>query len=191
MPTHKRELMVYVDKCFLKEDSYPYIRFSVGHNKKRKCIDSTALKEGLMTHGIHVNADKMQVKETLCLGWLMGSHPKAVNAADLELAIKKFRFPEDFTGKPMIEYDVEIRVQAIRISRAEEINWKTATRAAHIHVPVAKNRSLFMRFLKMFNKKNELGFPLGQELWFVPSTTESRIVQTKSRALNVSKMRDQ
>ena len=42
----------------------------------------------------------------------------------------------------------------------------------------------------MFSKKNELGFPLGQELWFVPSTTDSKIVQTKSRALNASKMRD-
>ena len=60
--------MVYVDKCFLKEDSYPYIRFLAGHNKKIKCIDSTALKEGINKHGIYVNVDKMQAKETLYLG---------------------------------------------------------------------------------------------------------------------------
>jgi len=99
MPTNKRELLVYVDNLFLKEDSYPYIQFSVGHNKRRNCIDLMALKEALHKHGIYVNVDKLQEKETLCIGWWMRSHPKAVNAPDLELALKKFRFPEDFTGK--------------------------------------------------------------------------------------------
>ena len=118
----------------------------------------------------------------------MGSHPKAVNHENLERAIQNFRFLEDFTGKMIKPFEVECRVQVICTTKSEALDWKTATRAAHLYVAIEAHRRLFIRFLRMFSKRNELGFPLGQELWFVTSTTDSRIVQTQSRVLNATKM---
>ena len=59
MPTNKRELLVYVDRCFLKDDSYPYICFEIGHIKKRKYLNSEEMKAGLYKHSIHVHTDKI------------------------------------------------------------------------------------------------------------------------------------
>ena len=47
---------------FKKEDSYPYIRFLVGHNKKRKYMDIEGMKDSLKKHGIYVSVDKIQAK---------------------------------------------------------------------------------------------------------------------------------
>ena len=48
----------------------------------------------------------------------MGSYPKAVNTADLDVPIKNFHFHKDFTGKLIKDYNVEIRAQTIRISKS-------------------------------------------------------------------------
>ena len=99
----------------------------------------------------------------MCIGWLMGYHPNAVKEMVLELDINSFRFLEYFTVKPFKEYDVEIRVQAIRISKTEMIDWKAATTVVHIHVHVVHSTNLLTRLLKIFSRKNEFGFLLGQE----------------------------
>ena len=119
------------------------------------------MKESLLAQGIHISIDKFQARETLCLGWLMGSHPKSVNHKDLEIAMKNFRFTVDFTGTMIVPFGVECRAQVIRITKSEALDWKTATRAAHLYVAVDNNRQLFMRFLIFVSKQNELGFPPG------------------------------
>jgi len=83
MSTNKRELLVYVYTRFLKEDSYPYIRLLVGHSKKRKYLNSVAMEEAHHKHIMYVNVDKLQAKETLCIGLLIESHLKVANAVNL------------------------------------------------------------------------------------------------------------
>ena len=109
----------------------------------------------------------------------MGSHPKLVNPRDLEEVIKKFCFPDETELKEKFKLDVEVCSQAVCIYKGEEIDWKVATRAAHIHVALDNNRKVSARILRIFSLANELGFPLGHEYWFVPNTIDSRIPSPK------------
>ena len=45
----------------------------------------------------------------------------------------------------------------------------------------------FSRILKIFSKHNTIGFPLGQEIWFVPNVIDQRIPTPKSRIINDAK----
>jgi len=89
-----------------------------------------------------------------------GFFPQLVNHGDLELAMQNFRFTEDFKEKSIMIFDVEWRIQVIRISKSKVLDWKTVVRAAHLYVEVENQRQQFIRFLKTFSKRNELGFPL-------------------------------
>ena len=106
----------------------------------------------------------------------MGSYPKPVNRGDLEMAIHNLRLPAEFTGNMIEQFDVEYLVQVICIAKLEVLDWKTATKAAHLYVAVDNNQILLIHFLRKFSERNELGFPLDQELWFVPSIINFRIV---------------
>ena len=103
-------MLHYVDKCYLNVGSYPYVRFIVQHNKKPVHFESEELKLKLKEEQIYLNVDRLQSRNTICIGWLMGSHPKAVNSRDLEEVIKKFQFPEEAEDniKPY-EFQCEVR----------------------------------------------------------------------------------
>ena len=122
----------------------------------------------------------------------MGSHPKAVNPKDMISAIKKFAFPEQvMTNKfPLQNMDIELRMQLIRVAPKEEIDWKTAPRAVHVYVALKGYRKAFTHLIKIFSTFNKTGFPLGQEMYFVPNTMDSRIITTKNRVAEVLKMRE-
>ena len=134
------------------------------------------MKDSFLKQGIHFSIDKLQTRETMCLRWLMGSRPKSLNREDLEKAVQNFLFPADFTGEMIEPFEVKCRVQVICITKSTVLGWKTATRAAHLYVAVDNNWRPCMRFLCMFSNRNELGSPPVQELWFVPSIINFRIV---------------
>ena len=48
----------------------------------------------------------------------------------------------------------------------------------------------FCHLVKIFSKFNKIGFPLGQEMYFVPNTIDQRIATSRNRITNVNKMRD-
>ena len=94
-PVNKNELLHYVDKCFLKQSTYPYIQFIVEHSKKVEEFADPDFLAHLKDNKILLNKDRLQSRNTICIGWLMGTHPKSVNARDLEDIIKNFSFPDD------------------------------------------------------------------------------------------------
>ena len=123
----------------------------------------------------------------------MGTHPKVINPKDMISSIRNFAFPEHILGgkdNPLQKLDIELRMQVIRVVPKEELDWKTAPRAAHVYVALKTYRKAFSHFIKIFSKFNKIGFPLGQEIYFVPNTMDSRIVTTKDRLCNVKKMRE-
>ena len=121
----------------------------------------------------------------------MGTHPKSVNADDLEEQIRQFRFQHEIDNSLLHPtFNMELRMQAIWISKNEQINWKKATRASHIHVAAKDRRTAFTRLLQIFSKYNTIGFPLGQEIWFVLNVIDQRIPTPKSRIPNTMKMRE-
>ena len=190
-PTCKQELLKYVDKCFLQKDSYPYIRIITRHNRKSSRFITPEINEKYKSHSTYVSIAKIQQKQTICIGWLMGTHPKSVNAGDLEEQIKSFKFQEELDNNlKNPEFDIELRMQAIRINKDENIDWKTATQASHVHVAAKNRRTAFSRILRIFSKHNDVGFPLGQEIWFVPNVIDQRIPTPKSRIANAAKMRE-
>ena len=120
----------------------------------------------------------------------MGSHPKIINQEDLKTAIKNFTFPKDLckNRNPIKDTDIEIRTQIIRVEQREKIDYKNdPPRAAHIHVPLKGFRKTFCHLVKIFSNYNKIGFPLGQEMYFVPNTIDPRIAISKERMSNVKK----
>ena len=80
----------------------------------------------LKTLEISIWKDQIQEKETICIGWLMGTHPKVVNPGDLIKSIKDFSFVENAKEKgqdnPLKLLDIEIRMQLIRIQSNEKLD---------------------------------------------------------------------
>ena len=149
----------------------------------------TDFLEHLKDNEIFLNKDGLQSRNTICIGWLMGTHLKSINARDLEEIIKHFSFPdEDEQGHHQIE--CEVQSQAVHIHKGKTIDWKEATQASHIHVLLENNRKAAARILRIFSSANKVGFPLGHEYWFVPNTIDSQMPTPKKRLVNAEKMQE-
>ena len=191
LPTCRQDLLKYVDKCFLRKDSYPYIKIIIRHNRNKSRFITMEVQDKYKSHKVYLSIAKIQQKQTVCIGWLMGTHPKSVNLIDLEEQIKVFKFQNEIDNNlktPNLE--IELRKQAIQINKEEKIYLKTTTRASHVYVAAKDKRTTFSRILRIFSNHNKVGFPLGQEIWFVPNVIDQRIPTTKSRVLNTAKMRE-
>ena len=132
--------------------------------------------------------DQLQAHNTICIVWLMGSHPKAINPRDMEEIVKKIQFLEQAEAKmDPFAFQCKVRSQAIQRGRY----WLENCHKGVTHPCTSDdNWKVFTWILKIFSSANKLGFPLGHEYWFVPNTIDSRIPNPKKQILCAAKMRE-
>ena len=115
----------------------------------------------------------------------MGTHHKVINPVDLIVSIEEFSFkPNKIETEIKLNnllklLDIELRMQLIRITPNQQLDRKTSPRAAHVYVASKSFRKAFSYFKKKNIKFNKIGFPLGQEIYYMPNVMDSRIVTTK------------
>ena len=95
-PKTKTAMSEYVDFMFLKQGLTPWSRILIGHNKTSDILDNESFREYLGMNDMVCYKEKLQVKKTCRVGWLLGSLPKSFNTKEFEEGISTMKEMKNF-----------------------------------------------------------------------------------------------
>ena len=105
-PTTKENLYNYVDRIFIRENSFPYVRMLTSHDVHRTELSSETFTTNIRDQGINLWIDAIQAETIKTAGWLLGSHPEILNTKDFATILQQH---------PLLKgVELEVQVKFIR-----------------------------------------------------------------------------
>ena len=172
LPKTREDLEEYVDKLWLQKGRSPWIRFKAG-NKDSKKILHDDLTNWAKREDYTVAKEKIQAKNLSKVGFLMGYHPSALNASNLELALKQFENLKDI--------QIEVRNEGIQVSKSKP---RSTARAPTIWTSWEQAGRCRSAHAKIYSTSNKGAYPLATQARFIPNPLDSRfITSVQARAM--------
>ena len=167
LPKTREDLEEYVDKVWLQKGRSPWIRFKIGHNKPSEDILTDNLTTWAKREDYTIMKEKIQSKTLSKVGFLMGYHPSALNANNLELALQQF--------PKLNKIQLEIRIEAIQVSKSKP---RSQARAPTIWTSWENAGKCRIALAQIYSSKNNGNYPLATQARFIPNPLDSRFITT-------------
>ena len=167
LPKTREDLEEYVDKVWLQKGRSPWIRFKIGHNKPTDNILTEPLTTWAKREDYTIMKEKIQSKTLSKVGFLMGYHPAAINASNLELALQQF--------PKLQKIQLEIRIEAIQVSKSKP---RSKARAPTIWTSWENAGKCRLALAQIYSSKNNGNYPLATQARFIPNPLDSRFITT-------------
>ena len=167
LPKTREDLEEYVDKVWLQKGRSPWIRFKIRHNKPTDNILTESLTTWAKREDYTIMKEKIQSKTLSKVGFLMGYHPVAINATNLELALQQF--------PKLQKIQIEIRIEAIQVSKSKP---RSKARAPTIWSSWENAGKCRLALAQIYSSNNNGNYPLATQARFIPNPLDSRFITT-------------